>query len=80
MYNHPTGVGELWEQLARLGGPFLAPYLPSFVAPGEQGGVLLALWVVLAGVLAAVLALSAPVQTAAGSSSAIPNRRKGTSA
>ncbi|MCL6648057.1 MAG: hypothetical protein K6U89_06975 [Chloroflexi bacterium] len=80
MYNHPTGVGELWEQLAHLGGPFLAPYLPSFVAPGEQGGVLLALWVVLAGVLAAVLALSTPVQTAAGSSSAIPNRRKGTSA
>jgi hypothetical protein len=60
MYNHPTGEGELWRWLAARGLPNLVPYLPSFVAPGPGDVLLLPLWIVLVGLLAALLTISGP--------------------
>ncbi|MFN8535787.1 MAG: hypothetical protein U0556_19795 [Dehalococcoidia bacterium] len=59
MYNHPTGEGQLWLTLAALGAPNLVPFLPSFVVP-SAGAILPTLWIVLAGIVAALLALGAP--------------------
>ncbi|MCS6800324.1 MAG: hypothetical protein RMM58_08200 [Chloroflexota bacterium] len=60
MYNHPTGHGHLWLRLADSGLPNLVPFLPSFVAPGADGALLMALWIVFAGLAAALLTLSGP--------------------
>ncbi|GIW08683.1 MAG: hypothetical protein KatS3mg060_3488 [Dehalococcoidia bacterium] len=66
MYNHPTGQGHLWLRLAELGLPNLVPYLPSFVAPRADDTLLMTLWIVLAGVLGALLTLMGPSSRAAG--------------